>query len=233
MTGSRRARWAAASLAVAIVLSIGTIWLARRAVGADIEQLADRAVDMALAQRPAGSGASEEQMRSQMRPFMRGMLSLYPAMVTVGILVWTALVSTILMGAWRVAGVPVRWPMAFTASAAGTAASALAQFCVTIIVVFVVQRAIPVESLLDNSIVPLSVAAFLPAETSAIWRSAASKLDLLQLVFVIALVSYLVDEEGFARDARKIAAAIIVCYLLWIGLGMLWAAAWSGLAGSP
>jgi hypothetical protein len=232
MTGKRRARWAAASLALAIVLSTGTIWLARRAVGADIEQLADRAVDMALAQRPSSSGASEEQMRAQMTPFMRGMLSLYPATVTMGVLVWTALVSTVLMGAWRVAGVPVRWPMAFTACAAGTAASALAQFCVALIVVFIVQRSIPVESLLDNSIVPLSVAAFLPSETSAIWRSAASKLDLLQLVFAIAAVAYLIDEEGFASDAGKIIAGVIVCYLLWIGHGMMWAAAWTGFAAA-
>ena len=230
MTAKRRAQWAVASLLVAIVLSIATIWLARRALGADTDQLAERAVELALAQRPAAAGAPDDQMRAQMVPFMRGMLSLYPVTVSVGVVVWTVVVSTVLMGAWRVIGVPVGWIMAFTACAAGSAASAVARFSVTVIVVFIIQRPISIDSLLDNSIVPLSVAAFLPSDVGAMWRSAASKLDLVQLVFAVALVSYLVDEEGFGREAGKIIGAMIACYLLWIGLGMLWTAAWSGFA---
>ena len=56
----------------------------------------------------------------------------------------------------------------------------------------------------------------------------ASKLDLLQVVFIIGLVTYLTDEEGFAGDMKKIVAATLVCYVLWIAAGMLWAAAWAG-----
>ena len=93
------------------------------------------------------------------------------------------------------------------------------------------RQSISAESFLDNSIVPLNLAAFLPVDTGAVWRSAASKIDLLQFVFVLVLIMYLVDEEGFGRDARKIIGATIVSYTLWIVLGMLWAAAWSGFGG--
>jgi hypothetical protein len=228
--GKRRALWIAGAFALACVLSIATIWVARQAVGADTDQLAERAVDMAMAQRPAGSGASEEQVRAQMLPFMRGMLLLYPLTVPVGVLIMALLFATVLFGAYRAGGVQVRWPMVFAGCVTGAAASALARFVITLIVVFVIRKAIPAESFLDNSIVPLNLAAFLPDETSAVWRSAAAKLDLMQLVFVLALIAYLVDEEGFAKDSRKIIAATVVCYLLWIVLGMAWAAAWSGFS---
>jgi hypothetical protein len=228
MTGRKRALWIAVSLLVAIVLSIATIWVARRAVGADADQLAERAVEMAMAQRPSSSGASDEQVRQQMMPFMRAMISLYPVTVPIGVLVSTVVIGSILMGMYRVAGVPVRWPQTFAATAAGSAASAVARFCVTLIVVFIIKQSIPAESLLDNSIVPLNVAAFLPSDMSAVWRSAASKLDLLLVVFVIALVSYLIDEEGFSHHAGKIIGATVACWVLWIVLGMLWTAAWSG-----
>ena len=228
MTGRKRALWIAASLLVGIVLSIATIWVARRAVGADADQLAERAVEMALAQRPSRPGVSDEQVRQQMMPFMRAMISLYPVTVPIGVLLSTVVIGSILMGMYRVAGVPVRWPQTFAATAAGAAASSVARFCVTLIVVFIIKRSIPAESFLDNSIVPLNVAAFLPSDTSAVWRSAASKLDLLLVVFVIALVAYLTDEEGFSRYAGKIIGATVACWALWIVLGMLWTAAWSG-----
>ena len=231
MTGKRRALWTAGALLVAIVVSIGTIWVARRAVGADSEQLAAQAVEMALAQSPRRSAGSDDQARAQMLPFMRMMIGMYPLTTTVGILFGTILISSVLMGAYRVFGVRVGWTMAFAACSTGVAATALVQFCVTLLVVFVMKKSIPAESFLDNSIVPLNLAAFLPADVGAVWRSAAAKLDVLQVVFVIGLVAYLVDEEGFARDARKIIAATIVCYVLWILLGMGWTAAWSGLAG--
>jgi hypothetical protein len=176
MTGKRRARWIGLALLIAIVLSISTIWIARRAVGADTEQLAEQAVEMALAQRPARGGASDEQMREQMKPFMRGMLSLYPVFVPVGILFSTVVISTLLMGAYRIIGVTASWPMVFAGSCTGAAGSALARFAVTLVVVFIVRQTIPAESFLDNSIVPLNVAVFLPADTSAVWRSAAVRL---------------------------------------------------------
>ena len=226
MTGKRRAIWTAVAFVLACVVSIATIWVARRAVGADIDQLAEQAVEMALAQRPAGS--NDEQARQQMMPFMRGMISLYPIIVPVGVLMSTIVISTVLFGAYRVAGVGVRWPMTFAAAATGAAAAALARLIVIVIIVFVVQKSIPAESFLDNSIVPLHLAAFLPSDISPVWRSAAAKIDLLQFVFVLALISYLVDEEGFARDARKIVVATVLCYAAWIVLGMAWAAAWSG-----
>ena len=229
MTGKRRARWIGLALLIATVFSIATIWTARRAVGADTDQLADAAVEMALAQRSGRGGASDEQVRAQMKPFMRGMLSLYPVFVPVGILVSTVVISAVLMGAYRIVGVPVRWPMVFAACSTGAAGSALARFVVTVIVVFVIRQAIPAESFLDNSIVPLNGSVFLPADASAMWRSAAAKLDLLQFVFVYALISYLVDEEGFSGDARKIVGATLAAYALWIVVGMLWTAAWSGI----
>jgi hypothetical protein len=165
-----------------------------------------------------------------MMPFMRAMLSLYPVMVPVGILLSTVVISTVLMGAYRVAGVPTRWAMVFAGCSTGVALSALVRFCVTLIVVFLARQSIPAERFLDNSIVPLHVAAFLPADIGAVWRSAASKLDLLQLVYALGLVLYLVDEEGFARDVGKIIGATVACYALWVVLGMLWAAAWAGFA---
>ncbi len=183
-----------------------------------------------MAQRRSSSGGSDEQVRQQMMPFMRAMISLYPVTVPIGVLVSTVVIGSILMGMYRVAGVPVRWPQTFAATAAGTAASAMARFCVTLIVVFIIKQSIPAERLLDNSIVPLNVAAFLPSDMSAVWRSAASKLDLLLVVFVIALVSYLIDEEGFSHHAGKIISATVACWVLWIVLGMLWTAAWSGFA---
>jgi fluoride ion exporter CrcB/FEX len=230
MTGKRRALWIGVALLIACMLTIGTIWMARRAVGADTERLAEQAVEMALAQRPASSRGSDDQVRAQMMPLMRGMVSLYPVMIPAGIFLSTVVISSVLFGAYRVAGVPVRWPMTFAACSTGAAATALIRFCVMLLVVFVMKQSIPPESLVDNSIVPLHVAAFLPADTSAVWRSAASKLDLFLLVFVVGLIAYLVDEEGFARDARKIVWATVGCYALWILLGMLWAAAWSGFA---
>jgi hypothetical protein len=230
ISGKRRALWTASAFGLACLLSIGTIWVARQAVGVDPEQLAEAAVQMALSQRPPSSGASEEQVRAQMLPFMRGMLSLYPIIVPVGVLIWTLLCATVLLGAYRVAGVQVRWPMTFAASATGAAGMALVQLIITVIVVFVLRKPIAAQSFLDNSIVPLNLAAFLPADTSAIWRSAAAKLDLLQLVFALGLVAYLVDEEGFAKDARKIIVATTACYAVWIVIGMLWAAMWSGFS---
>jgi fluoride ion exporter CrcB/FEX len=121
--------------------------------------------------------------------------------------------------------------MTFAACSTGAALTALVRFCVALLVVFVMKQSIPAERLLDNSIIPLHLAAFLPAETSAAWRSAASKVDLFQLVFVVGLIAYLVDEEGFARDTRKIIWVTAGCYAAWIVLGMVWAAAWSGFAG--
>jgi hypothetical protein len=224
MTGRRRALWTTTALLVACALGIGTVWVARQAVGADTEQLAAQAVEMALAQ---SGRAVDDQARAQMLPMMRGMLSLYPVMVPIGLLVWMTIVASVLFGACRVAGVPVKWPMTFAAGTTGAATSALVQFCVTVIAVFVIRKAIPAEAFLDNSIVPLNLAAFLPEDTSAVWRSAAAKLDLLQVVFAAAVVSYLADEEGFSRDSRRIVGAIVGCYLAWIVLGMLWAAAWS------
>ena len=123
-----------------------------------------------------------------------------------------------------------RTPTQRGASATGAAGMALVQLIITVIVVFVLRKPIAAQSFLDNSIVPLNLAAFLPADTSAIWRSAAAKLDLLQLVFALGLVAYLVDEEGFAKDARKIIVATIACYAVWIVIGMLWAAMWSGFS---
>src|SRR5262245_1488153 len=81
MSGKRRALWTGTALLIACVLSIATIWVARRALGADVEVLAQRAVDMALEQRPGGPRPSDEQVREQMLPMMRGMLSLYPMTV--------------------------------------------------------------------------------------------------------------------------------------------------------
>ena len=71
ISGKRRALWTASAFGLACLLSIGTIWVARQAVGVDPEQLAEAAVQMALSQRPPSSGASEEQVRAQMLPFMR------------------------------------------------------------------------------------------------------------------------------------------------------------------
>lgn len=227
-TGRSRATWTGVALLVAILMSIGTIWIARRAVGVDTDRLAETAVEMALAQRPPSSPEASEQMRSQMLPFMRGMIALYPVTVPVGVLLSTVVIGTLLMGAYRMFGVPVRWPMSFAACAVGAAASALVRFCVTLLVVFVFRRPISAESFLDNSIVPLNVAAFLSAETGAVWRSVASKLDLTLFVFVLAVVSYLVDEEGFARERGQVVGATLATYALWIVLGMAWAAAWSG-----
>jgi hypothetical protein len=230
MSGKRRAVWVGAALLSACLLTIGSIWVARRAVGADTERLAETAVEMALAQRPGGARAADDQVRARMMPMMRGMLSLYPVMVPVGLLVSTVVISSLLMGAYRVVGVPVRWTTSFAACATGAAGSALVRFGVTLLVVFIMKQSIPAESLVDNSIVPLHVAAFLPDETSAVWRSAAAKIDLLQLVFVLGLIAYLVDEEGFVREARKIIWATVGVYAAWIVLGMVWAAAWSGFA---
>ena len=231
MTGKRRALWTVVALLIACVLSIATIWVARRAVGADVDQLAERAVDMALAQRPGGARASDEQVRAQMLPMMRGMLSLYPMTVPGGLLLSMIVISAILFGAYRVSGVALRWPMVFAACSTGAAVTAVLRFVITIVVVFILRQTIAADSLIDNSIVPLNVAAFLPEGTSAVWRSAGAKIDLMLIVFVLGLIAYLVDEEGLARDARKIIAATVVCYVLWILLGMGWTAAWAGFAG--
>ena len=229
-TGTQRALWSLVAFVMACVFAIGTIWVARQAVGADTEQLAARAAEMVLAQRPSAGGASDEQMRAQMMPMMRIMLSLYPVTVPVGVLFSTLVISTLLFGVYRVLGVQLRWPMAFAACCTGAAGSALLRFLITLVVVFIIRKSIPAESFLDNSIVPLNVAAFLPPDTSAVWRSAAAKLDLLQLIYALGLVMYLVDEEGLAKDARKIVVGTMVCYALWIVGGMLWAAAWSGFS---
>lgn len=227
MTGKGRALWAGIALLIAISLSIGTIWVARRAVGADTDRLAEQAVEMALAQRPASSSASDEQARAQMMPVMRGMLAMYPVTVPAGLLLSTVVIASVLMGAYRMAGVPVPWTVSFAACCTGVAGSALVRCCVMLIVVFLMKQSIPAERLLDNSIVPLDAAAFLPEDRSAVWRSAASKIDLLRFVFALGLVAYLVDQEGFAREARKIIWTTVIVYVIWILLGMLWAAAWS------
>jgi branched-subunit amino acid transport protein len=85
-----------------------------------------------------------------MLPFMRGMLLLYPLTVPVGVLIMALLFATVLFGAYRAGGVQVRWPMVFAGCVTGAAASALARFVITLIVVFVIRKAIPAESFLDN-----------------------------------------------------------------------------------
>jgi hypothetical protein len=195
-------------VAVACLLNIGTMWLARWAAGVDSDALIKASIDVAFAR----ATPTEEQV-ARAATFMDPMIRNYPLVTVITTTVWLLVLTTVFFVAFRMIETPPTWKMVFGAVALAAVCQAAATLVLTGIAV--AGQTPTTTELMTGGFMVTNAAGMLPEDSPAALVALLRRLDVLTLIFLIVLGVTLADRMPPKTSRNAIAGVIAGCFALW------------------